>query len=93
MNYTNTGLIAEGAPMSKIRALIELKGAINNSNYSGHCKLLLTEEGMEIVDSFLRLKGCDPKLMDLNGKSTYIAKEEQLFDIYLFGVTKGLNWL
>lgn len=91
MNYTNSGIPSVGSPHSKARIINELNEAIKPDNFEGHLKLLLTEEGMDVIGRFAKLMGCLPSEMPISEKARLIKEKEFQFDIFLHGIAYGIT--
>lgn len=55
MNYTKSGILAQGAPHSRVRYYGEA-----TQGWEHPSLLLLTEEGTELAKRFYRSIGCNP---------------------------------
>lgn len=85
MNYTKSGIVAVGAPNSRVRFLKEAELGLDNPSL-----LLLTEEGKQLADRFLRSLGCEPSEMPEELKAEYLNTKGELFQ-FLAGVIFSLN--
>lgn len=85
MNYTKSGIIAVGAPNSRVRFLKEAELGKETPSL-----LLLTDEGRQLADRFLRSLGYDPSLMSDERKAEYLNTKDELFQ-FLVGVIFALN--
>lgn len=84
MNYTESGIIASGAPHSRARYAAECKAGLESP-----CLLLLTEEGNEMARRFFRAQGCDPATMPPTIRAEVLMRRE-LYQ-FLAGVDFALN--
>lgn len=92
MNHTTSGIIAEGAPMSRVRFLSEIINALLTDNDRSRTKdLLLTDEGRSVVNDWLLCCGCDPIKMSLDAKWDYIRNNDYKIFLYLSGFREGLK--
>lgn len=82
MNYTQSGIIAQGAPNSTVRILSEIEHAKGNHE----ALLMLTEEGRDVVDRFLRRCGCVPENMPVEDKVPFIMSRRSDLGFFLTGV-------
>jgi hypothetical protein len=85
MNYTKSGIIATGAPNSRVRFLKEAELGLEHPSL-----LLLTDEGKQLADRFLRSLGCEPSEMPEDLKSEYLNTKRELYQ-FLVGVIFSLN--
>ncbi len=82
MNYTLSGIIAQGAEMSSIRLRNEAAHAIEN----GYQNLFLTNEGNHLKHLLFCSFGCDSALMDDEHQAEYMEEHSRDVDHFLRGV-------
>mgnify|MGYP001607411213 CR=1 FL=1 len=84
MNYTKSGIIANGAPMSRARFSGEAELGWENPTL-----LLLTDEGRALAERFFRSIGCDPSAMPEEVKARSL--NDPHLTQFLAGVIFALN--
>lgn len=71
MNHTKSGIIACGAPGSRVRYQGECEEGLKNP-----VSLLLTDEGNALANRFFRAVGCDPDTMPEEVKAATLKQHE-----------------
>ena len=85
MNYTKSGIIAVGAPFSRMRFLGEALRGLENP-----ALLLLTEEGNDLANRYFRSIGCAPEEMPEEVKAETLENHPSLFQ-FLTGLVYALE--